>query len=487
LKRACLHDKNREYVLLSSDQIGVELSELLCRLIPYCGPSSDDILLATSALCSLLTWVLVYDNKENALVSQARDEFRSYMLCIEILDRLREILLVVHGPIHPKSALIVFLHRAMAMLETISGYAIPNLHSLPVYADKGPVAKSIASAFNATELVGIVTMLDALVLYKGQTAKTASSEKLPLEIIEITYRALKTLNNLALLDVMSIQNSLNTEGLQSEFFHLVAFWLRHCSLWCQTSYRGSTSNSHNNSALPPLNASLAMSNSPSSTNSVNAAPSVESSAAVAIVPDSNTSTTPSVTQPATTATTTATTSATVAQHHHKDAHDLTSKVLHELILLVGYFSLRNSKSQALLRWGPSPVILKRMVALPFEYFSDPRLMNILFPTLIIACHRDDDNRQIGEEDLSLDMLTKFVEMREKCRGLGERGKEILRLRLRRVYDTGGDEVPTSEDDDGFVLASLAAAFCKDDAIDPRPAFENRFPNQLWKEAMATFH
>lgn len=475
LKRACLHDKNREYVLLSSDQISVELSELLCRLIPYCGPSADDVLLATSALCSLLTWVLVYDDKENNLVAQARDEFRSYMLCIEILDRLRDILLVVHGPINPQSPLVVFLHRAMALLETISGHAIPNLQSLPVYADKGPIAKSIASAFNSTELVGIVTMLDALVLYKGQTAKTASSEKLPLEIIEITYRALKTLNNIALLDVMSIQNCLNAEGLQSEFFHLIAFWLRHCSLWCQAPHRAS-STSGNNSSLPTPGSSIMISNANATVSGATTTATTALSTPAA--PPASTST-PSTPAPASSATTTTTTNTTsLPQHTHKDTHELSSKVLHELILLVGYFSLRNSKSQALLRWGPSPVILKLMVDLPFEYFSEPRLMNILFPTLIIACYKDDDNKQIVEEDLSLDMLCKFVEMRERC------CLDRVHRLPKRITDDGNENTENGDTED-FVLSSIANSFCKEDS-DSRSVFEKRFPKELWSEAVGAF-
>ena len=71
---------------------------------------------------------------------------------------------------------------------------------------------------------------------------------------------------------------------------------------------------------------------------------------------------------------------------------------HEIIRLLGFFSLTNGRepgttsslpiplltvhSQAILHTGQRPTILQQLCTMPFEYFSDRRLMEILFPTLI---------------------------------------------------------------------------------------------------------
>ena len=82
---------------------------------------------------------------------------------------------------------------------------------------------------------------------------------------------------------------------------------------------------------------------------------------------------------------------------------------HELILLGGYLCLSNVQGQELLRMGKPPNLLSRLCQLPIGYFTDMRLKCILFPTLIAACHGNEDNKLIVQQDLSMDMLRTFVE------------------------------------------------------------------------------
>lgn len=53
--------------------------------------------------------------------------------------------------------------------------------------------------------------------------------------------------------------------------------------------------------------------------------------------------------------------------------------------------------------------MQQLCSLPFEYFSDNRLMMILFPTLIVCCFNNDDNLNILKQEMSTVMLTKFIE------------------------------------------------------------------------------
>ena len=57
------------------------------------------------------------------------------------------------------------------------------------------------------------------------------------------------------------------------------------------------------------------------------------------------------------------------------------ELLHEIILMIGYFCLHNEKNQALLCKGESTIIQK-LCGLPIAYFHDKKMKDILFPTLI---------------------------------------------------------------------------------------------------------
>ena len=52
--------------------------------------------------------------------------------------------------------------------------------------------------------------------------------------------------------------------------------------------------------------------------------------------------------------------------------DQSIKLLHDIILLLGYFALENERNQHLLRFGRCPVILQHLVMLPMPYFCNPR-------------------------------------------------------------------------------------------------------------------
>ncbi len=83
------------------------------------------------------------------------------------------------------------------------------------------------------------------------------------------------------------------------------------------------------------------------------------------------------------------------------------ELLHETILLIGYFCLNNEKNQALLCRGESTIIQK-LCALPIAYFHDKKLKEILFPSLIQASYKNDRILAIMDQEISIEMLVSFL-------------------------------------------------------------------------------
>jgi len=85
------------------------------------------------------------------------------------------------------------------------------------------------------------------------------------------------------------------------------------------------------------------------------------------------------------------------------------RLVHEVILLLGFFALNHPDNQAVLHSGQRPTILQQLCTLPFDYFSNEVLKGILFPTLISCCFKNESNRTILEMEMSPVMLSSFLE------------------------------------------------------------------------------
>ncbi|KAM4747900.1 S phase cyclin A-associated protein in the endoplasmic reticulum isoform 2-T2 [Rhinophrynus dorsalis] len=91
------------------------------------------------------------------------------------------------------------------------------------------------------------------------------------------------------------------------------------------------------------------------------------------------------------------------------SHYTCEDLLHEIIVCVGYFTVNHSDNQVIVQSGRHPTVLQKLCQLPFQYFSDSRLVQLLFPTLISACYNNPQNRLILEQELSCQLLATFIQ------------------------------------------------------------------------------
>lgn len=66
--------------------------------------------------------------------------------------------------------------------------------------------------------------------------------------------------------------------------------------------------------------------------------------------------------------------------------------------------------QVIVQSGRHPTVLQKLCQLPFQYFSDPRLIKVLFPSLIAACYNNLQNKVILEQEMSCVLLATFIQV-----------------------------------------------------------------------------
>jgi len=58
--------------------------------------------------------------------------------------------------------------------------------------------------------------------------------------------------------------------------------------------------------------------------------------------------------------------------------------------------------------GTPPTILQQLCNLPFNYFSDVKLISVLYPTLICYCYDNEKNLSVLSTEVSTDLLAHFI-------------------------------------------------------------------------------
>ncbi|KAI5163845.1 S Phase Cyclin A-Associated Protein In The Endoplasmic Reticulum [Manis pentadactyla] len=129
-------------------------------------------------------------------------------------------------------------------------------------------------------------------------------------------------------------------------------------------------------------------------------------------------------------------------------------LLHEVIICVGYFTVSHPDNQVIVQSGRHPTVLQKLCQLPFQYFSDPQLIKVLFPSLIAACFNNRQNKVILEQEMSCVLLATFIQ----------------------------DFAQTSSqaDNQSYQLKGKCLGF--QDYLE----LANRFPQQAWEEARLFF-
>ncbi|KAK3558377.1 hypothetical protein QTP86_017981 [Hemibagrus guttatus] len=85
------------------------------------------------------------------------------------------------------------------------------------------------------------------------------------------------------------------------------------------------------------------------------------------------------------------------------------ELLHEVIICIGYFTVNHPDNQVIVQSGRQPSVLQKLCQLPFQYFSHPHLIKVLFPSLISACYNNQQNKVMLQQEMSCVLLATFIQ------------------------------------------------------------------------------
>lgn len=260
----------------------------------------------------------------------------------------------------------------------------------------------LIAALRGTALAGLPSLLTSALLQTEATLRApvlhdpaAAARALPSNFVPVAAAVLRLLNATARFGPETAQDALSAPDLRVETHHLLSFILALCSSeWDSAAAAGEKAERDRKSGKEV----------PSPGVSANAGATIEE----------------------------------------------LSELLDQTVLFIGLFALLSSSNQDMLCWGRAPTLMQRLPDLPFEYYSAPEKVAVLFPTLVAVSFGHVTNRRIIANELSLETVLEFVSKERRARLNAE---------------------PTAAE-----AAGLAPHF----------GFAARFPVALWERAEAYF-
>ena len=183
-----------------------------------------------------------------------------------------------------------------------------------------------------------------------------------------------------------------------------------------------------------------------------------------------------------------------------DTLDEIKELLHEVLLLTSYLSLQNERFQNLVSKGEMTII-QQVCQLPFSYFSEKLLKDILFPTLISITYNHDRNTKILSSEINLELIVLYLKEKIQLEPIAEEeisecGSSVANensvkqnlIKINRESFLGGNnektELMNSRNSRKEASTTSSAKSCHD-MITGNSDFvtlSHRFPIELWDKA-----
>ena len=178
-----------------------------------------------------------------------------------------------------------------------------------------------------------------------------------------------------------------------------------------------------------------------------------------------------------------------------DSSDVIKELLHEVLLLTSYLSLNNENFQNILDKGELTII-QLICNLPFTYFSDKNLKDILFPTLICMTYNNERNTKILSNEINLELIVMYLKEKislepiieeenvsEVSSIINNEGDNINNPKINKESFFGTNEKIERATSVAYSTASSTKS-CHDmvTGVSDFVTLSHRFPYELWEKA-----
>uniref|UniRef100_A0A8C5MC71 S-phase cyclin A associated protein in the ER n=1 Tax=Leptobrachium leishanense TaxID=445787 RepID=A0A8C5MC71_9ANUR len=299
----------------------------------------------------------------------------SYTVNIGLIDKLCGCFLSIQGPLDENPKVSAFLQAATALLQQLCRLCMSvSKRSCDIFeASQDPTG--LSSSLQSSDLVGVLHMLYCSLFHNTTSDASGSSSKETYEqnTIQVASHSLRFLNSFATLDLQAFQSVVGAEGLSLAFRHVISSLLWFCSQYtCEELLHeiivcvGYFTVNHLDNQVSKEEQKMG----------------------------------------------TARGRGFLSVNNGRSERDSNIKPPNFSLAVaadqVNPFTTRRSL-QVIVQSGRHPTVLQKLCQLPFQYFSDSRLVRLLFPTLISACYNNPQNRLILEQELSCQLLATFIQ------------------------------------------------------------------------------
>ena len=171
--------------------------------------------------------------------------------------------------------------------------------------------------------------------------------------------------------------------------------------------------------------------------------------------------------------------------------------------MLNYLCLLNDKFQSVLSRG-EVTLIQRLCSLPFSYFCEKKLKDILFPTLIAISYKNERNVEILNKEINLEMLIMFLKEKiqlepiieeEEMDKLDESREEINFNLIKMSKDQFVNSISNEAVINGlnglkkrtmsFSSTASSTKSCHDmlTGVSDYIPLHHRFPRNLWEKAL----
>ncbi|GLI68003.1 hypothetical protein VaNZ11_012325 [Volvox africanus] len=334
-----------------------------------------------------------------------QEELVAYVVACGLIHRSTELFSLFDQPAANDTAPIPgYVLQCLALLEAITGgprrrSPAAGLTIQKRWLPQAANGAAIALAFQETSMAGLPSLLTAVLLRAAPSCTPAEArpERLPPNFVEAAACVMRVLNNIARLDLVAAQSSLGASDLRVVFFHLVGFLLSYCTnQWpmgrgVEPAIRAALNAAASGSGGVSVLGGVAM---PGTASPV-AGPAVRlggSGGGARGSPAGGPSVSPPLSPPAA-----------------PPANTGLVQLLNEVLLLIGFYGVLQPANQDVLLWGKSPTILQRLAEVPFPYFVEQQLYQVLMPTLLSVCYGSERACATLAQHMDLHLLQSYVQ------------------------------------------------------------------------------